>query len=503
VIRLPKAILGRHYAPFCLLLILGASCTNRDLPFETTSTKPAFAIQDATTVSGTVWAWGWNGYGQLGNGTYTNSNTPVQVLDPASVSGYLTGVTALAGGASLSLALKSDGTVWAWGYGLNGELGNGTYTTSNTPVQVSGLSGVTAIAEGGAGFNRLALKSDGTVWAWGYNGYGELGNGTYTTSNTPVQVSGLSGVTAIGVGGYHGLALKSDGTIWAWGDNGYGELGNGTYTTSNTPVQVSGLSGVTALAGGGWHSLALKSDGTVWAWGRNSEGQLGNGTYTNSNTPVQVLGLSGGTAIAGGYLHSLALTSDGTVWAWGYNSNGQLGNGTYTFSINTPVQVLGPGGVGDLTGVTELTETVYSSLALKGDGTVWAWGDNGYGELGNGTYTGSNTPVQVSGLAGVTAIAGGGAHNLALEGATPAQAINSLIGQVISPSLGFSNGEKTSLTAKLQTALGYLGAGDTADAIAVLQAFINEVNALVNSGRLTAAAAAPLISAAEGIIAEL
>ncbi|PYP30368.1 MAG: hypothetical protein DMD49_10690, partial [Gemmatimonadetes bacterium] len=196
-------------------------------------------------------------------------------------------------------------------------------------------------------------------------------------------------------------------------------------------------------AGGAFnhHSLALKSDGTVWAWGANSAGQLGNGSFTGSNTPVQTSGINGVTAIAGGQLHSLALKSDGTVWAWGYNLDG---------------------------------------------------------ELGNGTYTDSNTPVEVSGLSGVTVIAGGGFHSLALVGATPPQAINSLIGQVISPSLGFSNGEKTSLTAKLRAALGYLQAGDAADAIAVLQAFINQVNALVNSGRLTTAAAAPLISAAEG-----
>ena len=402
MIGLQKAILVRHYAPFSLLLILGASCTNRDLPFETTPTKPAFAIQD----------------GAVANGL---SNTV-------------------------------SGTVLAWGDNVDGQLGNGTFTTSNTPVEVSGLTGVTAIAAGGA-FNHhsLALKSDGTVWAWGANSAGQLGNGSFTGSNTPVQTSGINGVTAIAGGQLHSLALKSDGTVWAWGFNLDGQLGNGTNTTTypyglDTPVQVLGLTGVIAIAGGGAHSLALKSDGTVWAWGQNNKGQLGNGSFTGSNTPVQTSGISGVTAIAGGVSHSLALKSDGTVWAWGYNLDG---------------------------------------------------------ELGNGTYTDSNTPVEVSGLSGVTVIAGGGFHSLALVGATPPQAINSLIGQVISPSLGFSNGEKTSLTAKLRAALGYLQAGDAADAIAVLQAFINQVNALVNSGRLTTAAAAPLISAAEGIIAEL
>src|SRR5437667_439529 len=171
MIGLQKAILVRHYAPFSLLLILGASCTNRDLPFETTSTKPAFVIQDATTVSGTVSAWGDNGAG-------TRSNTPVEVSG-------LSGVTAIAGGYLHSLALKSDGKVWAGGWNSLGQLDTGTFTDNNTPVQVLGLSGVTAIA--GGDFHSLVLKSDGTVWAWGDNGQGQLGSGTYTSSNTPVQ----------------------------------------------------------------------------------------------------------------------------------------------------------------------------------------------------------------------------------------------------------------------------------------------------------------------------
>ncbi len=222
--------------------------------------------------------------------------------------------------------------------------------------------------------------------------------------------------------------------------------------------------------------------------------------------------LTGVTAITGGSFasHSLALKRDGTVLAWGWNFAGELGDGT-TSPSNTPLQVLGPGGVGYLGGVTAIARGTGHSLVLKSDGTVWAWGYNLYGQLGNGMVGPQQfvTPVQVVGpggigfLSGVTAIAGGGLHSLAVQGTTPPQAINNLISQVISPSLGLRNGEKTSLIAKLNAALGYLKAGDTPDAILTVQAFINEVNALVNSGRLTTAAAAPLISAAEGIIAEL
>ncbi|MBF0487187.1 MAG: hypothetical protein HQK98_03415, partial [Nitrospirae bacterium] len=158
-----------------------------------------------------------------------DSNTPVQVSG-------LTGVTAVAGGFEHTIALTGDGTVWAWGYNGYGQLGDGTNTNSNTPVQVSGLTGVTAVA--GGAVHSVALRSDGTVWAWGLNQYGQLGNGTNTNSNTPVQVSGLTGVTAVAAGFEHSVALKSDGTVWAWGYNGYGQLGNGTNTNSNTPVQV-------------------------------------------------------------------------------------------------------------------------------------------------------------------------------------------------------------------------------------------------------------------------
>jgi hypothetical protein len=262
-------------------------------------------------------------------------------------------MVAVAGGGSHSLAVKSDGTVWAWGANWSGQLGNGTNTSSNVPVQVTGLSGVVAVA--GGGNHSLALKSDGTVWAWGS---GLLGDGTTTNSNVPVQVTGLSGVVAVAGGVDHSLALKSDGTVWAWG---YGLLGDGTTTNSNVPVQVTGLSGVVAVAAGWDHSLTVKSDGTVWAWGRNSLGQLGNGSNTDSNVPVQVTGLSDVVAVAAGDYHSMALKSDGTLWAWGWNIYGQLGNGSRTDS-NVPVQVTG------LSDLVAVAAGVYHSLALKSGG---------------------------------------------------------------------------------------------------------------------------------------
>ena len=317
----------------------------------------------------------------------------------------------------------ATGDPLAWGYNSYYQLGDGTTTNRNTPVPVSNLRGVVAVA---GSDHSLALADDGTVWAWGDNSYGQLGDGTHDYRYTPVPVSGLSNVIAIAAGAYHSLAVTADGSVWAWGNNGSGQLGNGSYNDSNTPVQVSGLTGVVAIAAGYYHSLALKSDGSVWAWGYNSYYQLGDGTYTTRYTPVQVKGpggtgtLGGVVAIAAGTYHSLALKSDGSVWAWGYNSSGQLGNGTTNYSF-TPVQVSGPGGTGTLDGVVAIAAGYYHSLALKSDGTVWAWGNNSNGQLGEGTATNYNTPVQVVGpggtgtLTGVVAIAAGDANSLALE----------------------------------------------------------------------------------------
>jgi alpha-tubulin suppressor-like RCC1 family protein len=386
----------------------------------------------ATTSSSIVYAWGDNYSGELGCGACSPyaGRTPLHV-------GGLTGVTALAAGFAHSLALKSDGTVWAWGYNANGELGNGSTNNSGAPVRVTGLTGMTAVAGGGG--HSLALNSDGTVWAWGSNSSGQLGNGsatgTFAGSNTPVQATGLTGMTAVAGGEHHSLALKSDGTVWAWGDNAHGQLGTGSTTgpqtcdyglaCSTTAVQVSGLTGVTAVSAGAVHSLALKSDGTVWAWGFNREGELGNGSTTNSSTPVQVTGLTGMTAIAGGGFHNLALKSDGTVWAWGSNDHGQLGNGS-AITSSTPVQVTG------LTGMTAIAAGFAYGLGLRSDGTVWAWGDNSYGQLGNGSTTDSSTPVQVSRLVGAADIAAGAAHSLAL-GTPPPDRTKTTVGCTPNP----------------------------------------------------------------------
>jgi YD repeat-containing protein len=319
----------------------------------------------------------------------------------------LSDVRSISAGYMHSLAVKSDGTVWAWGWNEYGQLGDGTTTDSQSPAQVKNMDGVESVV---ASFgSSLALKSDGTVWGWGSNMNGELACGTETPFYyAPVQAKGLAGVQKIVCGDNHTVALKSDGTVWAWGDNLNKAIGDGTETIQfRTPVQLIGLSGIQDIAACASHSLAAKADGTVWSWGTNSKGQLGNGTYADSNIPVQVSNLSNIQAVATGAYHSMALESDGSVWAWGSNSQRQLGNGSSTGS-NIPIQII------EFSEGKAISGGLYHSVALKTDGTVWTWGDNGYGQLGNETPTYSDIPVQVIGLSKVKAISAGGVCSLAI-----------------------------------------------------------------------------------------
>lgn len=331
--------------------------------------------------------------------------------------------TPIAAGGLHSVAVQADGSVLAWGDNSFGQLGNGSFTSSAAPVAVTGLQGVSSVAAGRT--HSLALTTPGAVMAWGYNADGELGNGTVADSDVPVAVAGLKGVIAVAAGHLHSLALLADGTVAAWGDNTYGQLGVSPTAATNSvvPIQVAGLRNVIAIAAGAYHSLALVADGTVMSWGLGTDGQLGNGTTPLISTPAPVPNLTGAVGISAGWNHSVAVLVDGTVRAWGDNTYGQLGDGTTT-QRTTPVEVHGVGGTGFLTGVSAVGAGWNTSLARKGDGSAWSWGDNTYGQLSANSNTSSSTPIQmlyesssqqISNLAFVIALPGGGLHTDALK----------------------------------------------------------------------------------------
>jgi alpha-tubulin suppressor-like RCC1 family protein len=330
---------------------------------------------------GTLWAWGANPWGQLGDGTTTFRPSPVQVTG-------LSSVITVAAGQNHSLAVKSDGTVWAWGYNGYGQLGDGTTTQRSAPVQVTGLSSVITVA---AGQNHsLALKSDGSLWAWGSNGFGQLGDGTTTQRTAPVQITGVTGVAAIAAGQDHSLAAKSDSSVWAWGYNYYGQVGDGTNTQRLLPVSLSNFSGVSRVAAGVSFSVALRtngqSPGTIWSWGLNAVGQLGDGSILNKNVPGEAA--PGVVALAAGERHVVAPSIDGRTVAWGANDVSQLGNaGSAARSFGLPAS-----------GVTEILQAaagISHTVGLRADGSVSGWGGNGSGQLGIGSQTNQTIAVSI------------------------------------------------------------------------------------------------------------
>nr|WP_258326576.1 InlB B-repeat-containing protein [Bifidobacterium asteroides] len=387
-----------------------------------------FGFSLAVGSDGNAYAWGGNKKGELGDGTTSENarSTPVMVKQPdrktyPDLPADFTYVQVSAG-SQHSLAVGSDGNAYAWGRNDDGRLGDGTSTDQHTPVRVKKPAGTSTdftYVQVSAGYHHsLALGSDGNAYAWGYNNSGQLGDGTSTDRATSVRVKKPAGTSTdftyvqVSAGAFHSLALGSDGNAYAWGLNNFGQLGDGTSTDRATPVKVGTPAGTPtdftyAQIGAGYlHSLAVGSDGYAYAWGYNFSGQLGNnskgGFFSPNPNPVRVRnpaspndadkGLKA-VNVTAGFWHSLALGSDGNAYAWGFNSNGQLGNNS---SKDSTVPVL----VSDSASPTDTSKGLkavlvstgqYHSLALGSDGNAYAWGDNGYGQLGNNSIpTGSN-----------------------------------------------------------------------------------------------------------------
>jgi alpha-tubulin suppressor-like RCC1 family protein len=331
---------------------------------------------------GSVWTWGSNESHQLGDGTNANKSIPIL---------FGTGFIKIASTYTTTFALKADGTIWGCGSNPFQQLGVGGVNIASPKQVASGFSDIAA-----GTFHVLALKSDGTLWAWGRNADGQLGDGTNVDRSTPVLIG--SDFVSIAAGAIHSLALKSDGSLWAWGDNWYGKLGDGTSDDKNVPTLIGGtFSKISASLS---HSLAIKEDGSLWVWGSNYYGELGDGTMQPKYVPTNIG--TGYKSISAGMDFSLAIKSDGTLWAWGRNHYGQLGTGgvsplldfdnAYSQSDQPNPVLVGPD-------YKEVSAGDGHSLAIKNDLTLWIWGSNTHGQLGNGKignqYTTAN-PTQLN-----------------------------------------------------------------------------------------------------------
>ncbi|MHB9115043.1 MAG: RCC1 domain-containing protein [Thermoleophilia bacterium] len=357
------------------LFNLGSSQASGWVSVDTGPYRHTLAIGE----DGSLWAWGANNRGQLGDGTTTTRSMPTRI-------GTDTDWKAVAAGWWHSLALKEDGSLWAWGRSESGQVGDGTTTQRLVPTRIGADTDWAAI-EAGMDHN-LALKEDGSLWAWGYNHSGQLGNGNKIDRLSPIRVGNDTDWKAVSAGSLHSLALKENGSLWAWGDNGVGELGNGTKISSPVPTRVGAATDWKAIFAGALHSLAIRNDGSLWAWGQNSRGELGIGDTADRDTPTRV-GADTDWKTAAAWGHSLAVKQDGSLWAWGRNDNGRLGDGT-SVDRHTPTRI----------GATRDWEAVAAgyehSLAIKTDASLWAWGGNLFGQLGDGTPTDHVTPGRVS-----------------------------------------------------------------------------------------------------------
>ncbi|MDH5718124.1 MAG: DUF4215 domain-containing protein, partial [Spirochaetia bacterium] len=410
----------------------------------------------AIKADGTLWAWGNNDYGQLGDGTKSERSVPIQI-------GYGNNWSKISAGFYHSLAIKTDGTLWAWGKNFSGRLGDGTTTDRYAPVQIGSATNWNYISAGG--FHSMALNSNGEIYAWGYNAYGQLGNGSVSNLLIPTKI-GTAAWVDISCGENFSTGIQSDGTLWAWGRNNYGQLGDnstvnvttgpakiGTLTTwikvsagafhvialqssgGNTtlwswgnneygqlgqniaidagsacasgnncilsPAQESTLSNNWQnIDAGGFHNMATQSDGTLWVWGFNGWGILGNGTQTHERQPIKPWNNNTWNIISAGAYHSTAILNDGMILLWGWGRDGQLGDGDMiTWLIPTTVSYLNkmiiPGQIGTNNTWQSISTGGSHTLAIKSDGTLWAWGENSSGQLGDGTTINRDTPDQI------------------------------------------------------------------------------------------------------------
>ena len=354
---------------------------------------------------------GLNSSGGLGDNSITNRSSPVQTIAGGTNWSQVSCGYSITFSRNNTAAIKTDGTLWTWGFNGYGQLGTNDRVHRSSPVQtVSGGTNWKQVSAGGE--TTAAIKTDGTLWLWGFSNQGQLGDNTIANKSSPVQtVSGGTNWKQVSCGTAHNAAIKTDGTLWLWGFNGSGRLGDNTITNKSSPVQtVSGGTNWSQVSAGDLYTAAIKTDGTLWTWGDNSSGQLGDNSRTSRSSPVQTV--SGGTnwkqvsaGSGGGSPYCIAaIKTDGTLWTWGFNGFGQLGDNSRT-SRSSPVQTVAGG-----TNWNSI-EIAAAAAAIKTDGTLWTWGLNGNGQLGDNTIANKSSPVQtVSGGTNWKQVSTSGAH---------------------------------------------------------------------------------------------
>jgi len=370
------------------LSLLFSTCINPTGGGETINLSAVKAVSTGShhTVvigaDGSLWAWGPNGAGQLGDGTRTPRLSPVRI-------GAFTNWIAVSAGAHYTVAIASDGSLLAWGENFYGQLGDGSDLSLNNrpvqrPVRVNTPYNDWGYVSSGRE-HTAAIRKDGSLWTWGRNNWGQLGDGTTEDRSRPVQIGENQNWRAVSAGYSHTIAISTDGSLWAWGWNGAGQLGNGTIVDSHIPVQIGCDTSWAIVSVGFLHTAAIKKDGSLWAWGRNDRGQLGDGTggdrHDIQSSPVQIGQDTGWAMVSAGYSHTAAIKKDGSLWMWGFNDLGTLDNNPsdyFELFHKSPRQV------GEDTNWIYVSRGDWHTVVIREDNSLWTWGFNGDGQLGNG-----------------------------------------------------------------------------------------------------------------------